>query len=113
VKIKRENLLEIMSRANLEPDALREDYPGRGSFGKGWIGIDADGVGQLIAFFAAAGEVYADLFAETEGGHDREHDDDPADYPEFEASDLAKGVVVDSMGLGIIFYWPDLNITED
>jgi hypothetical protein len=101
VKIKREHLLTIMDRAEIDHEALR-DYSGRGMYGRSCPGITVDDQETLFRFFAAAGAIEAE----------QEEDADLPDGAEFNAFELAEGVATDSMYRSMIFYWPRLEIVE-
>lgn len=96
MKIKKEHLRQIMETAEIEPDQLTVE--GFDWAGKPCPGIKVDGVTQLAAFFAAAGVVYSDLYE--------------SPLPDFDLRELAKGVVLDSKGLGLVFYWPELELED-
>lgn len=91
-------MTDIMCTADMDADSLRQDYSGRGMYGKTCPSITVDSVNDLFQFMVAAG-----LLAE------EEH----VGYDVFNAMWLAAHACTDSMGLGTVVYWPDLVLTED
>jgi len=103
VKIKRERLVEIMENAGIDEDRLH--VKGYGAFGTTCPGIETDaGLAQLAAFFVAVGDLYAQL---TESD-DREF----INGPDFDPDELTRGVCMDSVGWGLVFFWPDLELED-
>lgn len=95
---------EILETAGLEPVGpddyldeapdlvrVRESYKGRG-YGPEGFGIVTNSASALSRFLVAAGMISA--------WHDAN------DTPSFNAMELAAATSSDSMGLGMIFYWP-------
>lgn len=98
-KIDREIIEEILETAELFDDEanIRENYSGRGMYGRTCFGIVFEGESALYRFMAAAGRIDAD----------REHDE----RPRFDALAFAHNVRTDSMGPGsLIAYWPGWNL---
>lgn len=98
-KIDREIIEEILETAELFDDEanIRENYSGRGMYGRTCFGIVFEGESALYRFMAAAGRIDAD----------REHDE----RPRFDSISLAHNVRTDSMGPGsLIAYWPGWNL---
>jgi hypothetical protein len=79
-------------------DALENDfdvraYSGRGMFGVNCIGVDTEGVGDLM-------KIAAMLI---------DHNACSAD----DVIDLGDKTCTDSMGKGVILYWPSLKVTAE
>jgi hypothetical protein len=94
VKIKRDALVEIMQDAGLREDQLH--IRGYGAFGQQCPGIEVRGLPQLAEFFNMVGQAEADRG--WVGGPD--------------ASDLTHGVCMDTVGNGLVFFWPELELED-
>jgi hypothetical protein len=80
-------------------DLIPRSYSGRGMFGKQCVGVTLDGDGSSFQLGAAVSAALLDMDA----------DDGPSDV-----EDLARiRVCTDSMGRGIIVYWPDVLYPDD
>ena len=88
ITIKRSDIVDILDMVNIPEDAIREAYSGRGMYGKTCFGLDVDNHQAAYRFFAAAGQML---------------DEDVA-------VDLAESANWDSMGLGIIVYFPRITL---
>lgn len=90
MKIKKKDIIEAVMEADLEPeDCIRWGYSGRGMYGKecfGFIG-DAAGFGRLIV------ELTVMIGAD-------------------DTRQLTNFMVTDNMGLGVIFYFPGVEVVE-
>jgi hypothetical protein len=80
-------------------DLVPRSYSGRGMFGKSCVGVTLDGEGSSFQLGAAVSAALLDMDA----------DDGPSDV-----EDLARlRVCTDSMGRGIIVYWPSVEWPAD
>lgn len=97
-KIDREIIEEILETAGLFDDEanIRESYSGRGMYGSACFGIVFESESAVFRFMAAAGRTEAD----------REHDERPG----FDSISFARSARTDSMGHGVIAYWPGWNL---
>jgi hypothetical protein len=99
--LSRETFENILEEAELDPsEVIREGYSGRAMYGATCPALSLDSDGQLARFMVAAGRVQADI----ENG---------ADGEEFNAIKLADMVRTDSMGYGIVAYFPGLTLTGE
>lgn len=76
---------------------VRTDYSGRGMFGKGCLGLVTSRTGWWLANEVREAQEYT-TYAEQ---------DELLDYL------LTHEPLVDSMGLGTIYYWPSVQVIED
>lgn len=83
-------LERIAYRADLEPESVRADYSGRGMYGARCVGFDLDRGSQAMKLGAA---IHSTLI-------------------EDEAEEMLDRAMQDSMGLGIIVYFPGVTCDE-
>jgi hypothetical protein len=86
--IDRTQIIETLEDAGLSEDDIRDDYSGRGMYGRecfGFVGSDRD----LIRFVVGLARVTDE------------------DY------DWLANVCTDNMGLSTIYYWPGVKLSED
>lgn len=96
------DFLELLDVAEIDTDAFREKgYSGRGMYGRSCPGVDLDNFSGLVLLMVAAGRM-----AEA-----RDLDDDQTGE-RFDAEEFARTVCTDSMGMGIIVYWPSLTLND-
>lgn len=102
--ITRTLLTEILADADVDDDAVRHDYSGRGMYGKTCLGL-VGGYSTLTAFVAEVGK--------RQGAFDASGDDDA--HPDlFDVLDaIVNGVAVDQLGHDLIFYWPRLIVVDE
>lgn len=81
-----DTLLDALYDADLDEDAIRSNYSGRGMFGDACLGITFESIGQLMQLAAVLGTDYANLF---------------------------RGARTDSMGMHMIVYFPGVTLTGD
>lgn len=109
-ELSREILNEILETAGLEevrpddrldeaPDLvrIRDNYSGRG-YGRDGFGLVTNSASALSRFLVAAGKVDATREAN--------------DLPGINSMELAEATCSDSMGLGMIFYWPGWTLED-
>lgn len=90
MKLTVEQVMEAIKDAGLEP----REYSGRGMYGKHCLGVDVERNMMPEAF-----EICVNLIkngAETEA-----------------IAEFGRGIDYDSMGLGMIIYWPALTLTGE
>lgn len=85
-----EELQRIADRMDLEFSSVRSDYSGRGMYGAKCVGFDLDSSAQTMKLGAA---IYSTL-------------------EEDEAEEMMDRAMQDSMGLGIIVYFPGVTCDE-
>jgi hypothetical protein len=98
--IKRAFIDTALSNADLmdgEEVHIRESYSGRGMYGKTCFGIVADRDGDAIKFAISLGLILA-------------ADDD--EWGEVHAMDLGDAAETDSMGRGMILYFPGYQLVD-
>jgi len=87
MKIDYTTLVDIAYEAGIDEDNIRTDYSGRGMYGKSCVGYDLDSKGDLLSLGAAL---------QTEGVLD----------------DFINRASFDSMGMGIIVYFPGIKCED-
>lgn len=102
--ITRTLLNDILTDADIDDDAVRYDYSGRGMYGITCLGLMGDH-STLLAFVAELARRQAEF--------DATGDDDVA--PDlFDALNIVvSNVAVDQMGHDLIFYWPRLVVVDE
>jgi hypothetical protein len=85
--------------ANIGDCPIRDDYSGRGMYGEQCVGIDLPGQRELYRFLIALGALMTE---------DASWRDDPE--PTADAMDLANAAITDSLGLGVILYFPGWTV---
>jgi hypothetical protein len=78
---------------------VREDYSGRGMYGKGCVGVIGS-LSQFALFLLALDEAIREQLGEVHNATDA-------------ACQLADNLCTDNMGYEIIFYWPSLSLVYD
>lgn len=86
--VSRSILEDALRVADLDEDAIRDDYSGRFMYGDTCLGIVCDNDSQFALICAALGATADDW-------------------------DFVGRVRSDSMGLGVIYYFPGVGISED
>lgn len=91
--INRQTIEQALYDADLEPEEdLRDDYSGRGMYGRNCFGF-VTSIAGLARFFAALGALAAE-------------DEELEQLP----GDLARNLSSDSMGRDTIFYFPNFQL---
>lgn len=89
--IDRETVITAIEDAGLDPQALYDDYSGRGMYGKECFGIVVESTAEAVKFLIAlARNLEAEL-----------------------ADELADNWTTDSMGYGTIVYFPRFTVSEE
>lgn len=89
--------------ANLYDYSIRDDYCGRGMYGSTCAGIDLDSGQDAFRFLMALSALTVE----------REFNDDPDGVdPSSVAMELAERVTTDSMGRGVIVYFPGYQFAD-
>ncbi len=108
MELSTQTMEEIIELAEIEREnegaVLDVAYSGRAMWGGTCPAIRIDSQADLNRFFVAAGIREAQFQEATEHYN--------APLVAFDAMELARHVRVDSMGFGLIAYWPDLKLTD-
>jgi hypothetical protein len=94
---------QAMETAGLDPTALHTDYSGRAMYGATCPALYLDSPAEAYAFMATLGVA-------SQAGVDQVYDDGVAEAEAVVA--VAKATRQDSMGLGIVIYWPGLHLDD-
>lgn len=81
--------LDTLENSAYDADAKTRSYSGRAMFGARCIAIEIDGINNLAKFFVSLAANDLTL-----------------------AAKMASGVRTDSLGLGMIAYWPSIDAPE-
>lgn len=103
--ITQDQVNDVTDLLNLDGDAARTSYPGRGMYGKTCIGFVVD-----HADIVAVGVALADVLVRNAVLAD-DPDDSSLDEALDDVLELAKGGRIDSMGTQAIVYFPRLSLT--
>lgn len=94
MQLSKEVVHEALELADVDPTAMRYDYPGGGALGPRCPGLRVDSERDFYKFLCALGIVMANA-----------SNIDPVFW-------LAENARTDSMGKGVVFYWPHLTLTD-
>jgi hypothetical protein len=89
-----EEIIEAIDEAHKQEEFQYRSYSGRGMFGKQCLGITFSNVAEALAFGAWLGQTFSNPYGRSE---------------ETTASALLLKTRQDSMGRGIVIYWPELE----
>ena len=84
---------------------LTDDYSGRGMYGDTCFGVTVESAGAAAAIGAA-------LLLACHDNSQRQHMDDAMDDATALVAPLVRGMRLDSMGLGTIFYFPGWTLDD-
>lgn len=90
ITLSTDQMYEIASAADIDSENVRSDYSGRGMYGKECIGFDLDRNADMLRLGAAIIAVLG----------------------EDEGSQVISDVSTDSMGLGMIAYFPSVQCPD-
>lgn len=102
--VKRGAIVSALEQANVDTDNIRADYSGRGMYGETCFAITFDTINELGRFLV---ELTASL------AEDTMCDEEPDVYDATEtARKLAVRMRTDSMGGGIVAYFPSITLED-
>lgn len=90
--IEAQHIIDALAKQGSDTEFKVRDYSGRGMYGRNCIGIDVDTTGDVMKIAALL----------IDGGFSTD-----------EIIELGEGMTTDSMGRGMIVYWPGIKLTTE